>query len=96
MILPISEKYLDYAMKVKAKLDENDIRCYVDERSEKTGRKIRDAETAKIPYMLVVGEKEEADGTVTVRRHGNVNDGTMSVDDFVNNIQNAIKAELQN
>lgn len=96
VILPISEKYLDYAMKVKAKLDENDIRCYVDERSEKTGRKIRDAETAKIPYMLVVGEKEEADGTVTVRRHGNVNDGTMSVDDFVNNIQNAIKAELQN
>ena len=96
VILPISEKYMDYARKVQAMLDELDIRCYIDERSEKTGRKIRDAETAKIPYMVIVGENEEKDGTVSVRRHGNVNDGTMPVGDFVTLIQNAIKAELEN
>ena len=96
VILPISEKYMDYARKVQAALDEQDIRCYIDERSEKTGRKIRDAETAKIPYMVVVGENEEKDGTVSVRRHGNINDGTMPLGDFVTLIQNAIKAELEN
>ena len=96
VILPISEKYMDYAQKVRAALDEQDIRCYIDERSEKTGRKIRDAETAKIPYMVIVGENEEKDGTVSVRRHGNINDGTMPLGDFVTLINNAIKAELEN
>ncbi len=96
VILPISEKYMDYARKVQAALDEQDIRCYIDERSEKTGRKIRDAETAKVPYMVIVGENEEKDGTVSVRRHGNINDGTMPLDDFVTLINNAIKAELEN
>ena len=96
VILPISEKYMDYARKVQTALDEQDIRCYIDERSEKTGRKIRDAETAKVPYMLIVGEKEEADGTVSVRRHGNLNDGTMPLGDFVTLINEAIKAELEN
>ena len=96
VILPISEKYMDYAQKVRAALDEQDIRCYIDERSEKTGRKIRDAETAKVPYMLIVGEKEEEEGTVSVRRHGNINDGTMPLGEFVTLIQNAIKAELEN
>ncbi len=96
VILPISEKYMDYAQKVRAALDEQDIRCYIDERSEKTGRKIRDAETAKIPYMLIVGENEEKDGTVSVRRHGNINDGTMPLNDFVKLINEAIKAELEN
>ncbi|MCR4857358.1 MAG: threonine--tRNA ligase [Bacteroidales bacterium] len=96
VILPISEKYMDYARKVLAALDEQDIRCYIDERSEKTGRKIRDAETAKIPYMLIVGENEEKDGTVSVRRHGNINDGTMPIGDFVTLINEAIKAELEN
>ncbi len=96
VILPISEKYMDYAQKVRAALDEQDIRCYIDERSEKTGRKIRDAETAKIPYMLIVGENEEKDGTVSVRRHGNINDGTMPLGDFVTLINEAIKAELEN
>ena len=95
VILPISEKYMDYAQKVRAALDEQDIRCYIDERSEKTGRKIRDAETAKVPYMLIVGEKEEEEGTVSVRRHGNINDGTMPLGEFVTLIQNAIKAELE-
>jgi threonyl-tRNA synthetase len=96
VILPISEKYMDYARKVQAALDEQDIRCYIDERSEKTGRKIRDAETAKVPYMVIVGENEEKDGTVSVRRHGNINDGTMPLNDFVALINNAIKAELEN
>ena len=95
VILPISEKYMEYAQKVRAALDEQDIRCYIDERSEKTGRKIRDAETAKVPYMLIVGEKEEEEGTVSVRRHGNINDGTMPLGEFVTLIQNAIKAELE-
>lgn len=94
VILPISEKYMDYANKVKAALDEFDLRATIDERNEKTGRKIRDAETAKIPFMLIVGEKEEADGTVAVRRHGNVNDGTMPLNDFVQLINGAIKEEL--
>ena len=96
VILPISEKFIDYAQKVKTIFDENDIRCYIDDRSEKTGRKIRDAETAKVPYMLIVGEKEEADNIVSVRRHGNINDGSMSIDDFVATIQNVIKTELEN
>jgi threonyl-tRNA synthetase len=96
VILPISEKYMDYARKVQAALDEQDIRCYIDERSEKTGRKIRDAETAKVPYMVIVGENEEKDGTVSVRRHGNINDGTMPLNDFVALIQKAIKEELDN
>ena len=96
VILPISEKYMDYARKVQAAFDEQDIRCYIDERSEKTGRKIRDAETAKIPYMVIVGENEEKDGTVSVRRHGNINDGTMALNDFVALIQKAIKEELEN
>ena len=96
VILPISEKYMDYARKVQAALDEQDIRCYIDERSEKTGRKIRDAETAKVPYMLIVGEKEEEEGTVSVRRHGNLNDGSMPLNDFVALIKKAIEEELEN
>ena len=96
VILPISEKYMDYARKVQAALDEQDIRCYIDERSEKTGRKIRDAETAKVPYMVIVGENEEKDGTVSVRRHGNINDGTMPLEGFVELIRKAIAEELEN
>ena len=96
IILPISEKYMDYAKKVQATLEEKDIRVIIDDRSEKTGRKIRDAETAKIPFMLIVGEKEEADGNVSVRRHGNIDNGTMPLADFVTLIDEAIKAELAN
>ena len=95
IILPISEKYMDYAQKVQAALDEKDIRVIIDDRSEKTGRKIRDAETRKIPFMLIVGEKEEADGTVAVRRHGNIDNGVMPLADFVTLINDAIKNELE-
>ncbi len=96
IILPISEKYMDYAQKVQAALEEKDIRVVIDDRNEKTGRKIRDAETRKVPFMLIVGEKEEADGNVSVRRHGNIDNGTMPLADFVTLIEEAIKAELAN
>ena len=69
IILPISEKYEEYAKKVLAQLEDLDLRGSIDERNEKTGKKIRDAEVAKIPFMLIVGEKEQEEGTVSVRRH---------------------------
>lgn len=94
IILPISEKYLDYAKHVKSVLDEQDIRANIDDRNEKAGRKIRDAETGKTPFMLIVGEKEEADLAVSVRRHGNVDMGTMSIHDFVILVNDQIKKEL--
>ncbi len=82
IILPISEKYQEYAEKVLTLLKNSEIRALVDGRSEKTGRKIRDAEMKKIPYMLIVGEKEEGEGTVSVRKHGGEDLGTYSVEDF--------------
>lgn len=93
-ILSISEKYLDYANKVAGLLRNAEIRALVDERNEKTGRKIRDAEMLKIPYMLIVGEKEEESGTVSVRKHGQGDLGSMSVEDFIALINNEIKQML--
>ncbi|GAB3712143.1 threonine--tRNA ligase [Spirosoma flavus] len=90
-ILPISEKYEDYANDLFFTLQENDIRGFVDLRDEKIGRKIRDAEVAKVPYMLVVGEKESAEGKVSVRRKGQGDLGSMSVDDFVSLFQAEVK-----
>jgi threonyl-tRNA synthetase len=81
-ILPISEKYVDYAKKVSEFLEINDISGLIDERNEKTGKKIRDAELKKIPFMLVVGENEERDGTISVRRRGEGDLGVMSMDEF--------------
>ncbi|MCQ2263662.1 MAG: threonine--tRNA ligase [Bacteroidales bacterium] len=94
IILPISEKYMDYANKVKAILDEKEIRSTIDERNEKAGRKIRDAEVSKIPFMVIVGEKEENDGTLSVRQHGAGDKGTMPIADFVQLIQDNINQEL--
>lgn len=82
-ILPISEKYVDYAKKVSEFLENHDISGLIDERNEKTGKKIRDAELKKIPFMLVVGENEERDGTISVRRRGEGDLGAMSMDEFV-------------
>ena len=82
ILLPISEKYHNYAKKVLNLLNNCDLRALIDERSEKTGRKIRDAEMSKIPYMLIIGEKEEAEGTVSVRKHGAGDLGTMSIEKF--------------
>jgi threonyl-tRNA synthetase len=70
IILPISEKYVDYAKKVSQLLENHDISGLIDDRNEKTGKKIRDAELKKIPFMLVVGENEEQNGTISVRRRG--------------------------
>ena len=83
-ILPISEKYADYADEVLAMLEERDIRGAVDHRDEKIGRKIRDAEVTKIPFMLIVGEKEAENRSVSVRRHGQGDVGTYSLPDFIN------------
>ena len=83
IILPISDKYQIYTEKVLHLLENSEIRALVDNRSEKTGRKIRDAEVSKIPFMLIVGEKEEKDGTVSVRRHGEGDKGTYSIKDFI-------------
>ena len=94
-ILPISEKYVDYAKKVAQVLDNSEIRALVDERNEKTGKKIRDAELMKVPYMLIVGEKEEADNLVSVRKHGQGDLGTFSISDFVTLIAEETKKQLE-
>jgi threonyl-tRNA synthetase len=93
-VLPISEKYNDYAKKVLELLNNYDIRGLIDERNEKIGRKIRDTEVKKVPFMLIVGEKEEADQTVSVRRQGDGDVGAMSVDAFAEIIQKEIKERL--
>jgi threonyl-tRNA synthetase len=95
VILPISEKYMDYARKVQAALDEQDIRCYIDERSEKTGRKIRDAETAKVPYMVIVGEQEMAEGLVSMRKQGGGEQATMKMEEFAQRINDEVTEMLK-
>jgi len=82
IILPISEKYEDYAKKVSDELNNSDIRGLIDFRDEKIGRKIRDAEVKKIPYMLIIGEKEMAEGKVSVRKHGEGDLGEMTIEAF--------------
>jgi threonyl-tRNA synthetase len=83
MILPISDRFIDYCKELNAKLAENDIRGAIDERAETIGRKIRDTEMKRIPFMLVVGEKEAAEGKVAVRKQGEGDKGAMSVDEFI-------------
>ena len=89
-ILPVSEKYNDYAKEIAEFLEFSDIRALVDERNEKIGRKIRDAEVTKIPFMLIVGEKEATSGELSVRRHGEGDLGTMTCEDFVKSIEDEI------
>jgi len=86
--LPISDKYADYAEEVVKFLKKNDIRALIDHRSEKAGKKIRDAEIAKIPYMLIVGDKEQTQNEVSVRRHGGEDLGSMSLQQFAEQIIN--------
>ncbi len=95
IILPISEKYEKYTKKVLTLLENSDIRALVDARNEKTGRKIRDAEVSKIPFMVIVGEKEEKDGTVSVRKHGEGDLGTFSIKDFVDLIAQEVAKTLK-
>ncbi|MDP4282163.1 MAG: threonine--tRNA ligase [Bacteroidota bacterium] len=94
IILPISEKYQNYAEKVLEFLNNSDIRARIDSRNEKAGKKIRDAELMKIPYMLVVGEKEEQEGTVSVRRHLEGDKGSMKPDEFAAQINKMVKEEM--
>lgn len=82
-ILPISEKFADYAEEVFFQLQDHDIRGFVDHRDEKIGRKIRDAEVTKVPFMLIVGEKEAAEGKLSVRRKGEGDLGSLTVEEFV-------------
>ena len=95
VILPISEKYHDYAEKVLKSLNISDIRTLIDPRSEKIGKKIRDSELKKIPYLLIVGEKEVEAGTISVRRQGEGDIGTMKVDEFIEFIQKEVKKQLE-
>lgn len=91
IILPISEKYQKYAENVSGLLKNSDIRALIDDRSEKTGRKIRDAELRKIPYMLIVGEKEEAEGAVSVRKQAEGDLGSFSIKAFADMINDEVK-----
>ncbi|VDH05934.1 threonine--tRNA ligase [Bergeyella zoohelcum] len=92
IILPISEKFVDYAKKVRQLLEIHDISGVIDDRNEKTGKKIRDAEVNKYPFMLIVGEKEAADGLVSVRKRGEGDLGAMSVEGFIQKFKD--EAEL--
>ena len=92
IILPISEKYHEYAEKVSQLLKNYDICGPIDSRAETTGRKIRDAEVSKIPYIIIVGEKEEKQEQIAVRKHGGEDLGSMSIEEF----KNLIKAEIDN
>ena len=93
MILPVSEKYHEYAEKLNEMLKRNEIRTLIDMRSEKIGRKIRDAEMKKVPYMLIVGEKEMNETSVSVRKHGQGDLGSMSVEEFIAMIEKQVKDE---
>ena len=90
-VLPISDKFNDYAQKVSEELNAQDVRAYVDDRSEKIGRKIRDNEMKHVPYLLVVGEKEAANGTVAVRKQGEGDQGVLSIADFAKKVNDEVK-----
>ena len=95
-ILPISEKYNEYAQEVKQYFDAHDVRALVDERSEKIGRKIRDNELKRIPYMVIVGEKEMEGGLVSMRQQGGGEQATMTKKDFVRRIQEEVAEQTRN
>jgi threonyl-tRNA synthetase len=90
-ILPISDKFLEYGQTVLDKLKKADIRAELDDRSEKIGKKIRDTEVAKVPYMLVIGEKEANDNHVSIRKHGKGDVGSMKLDDFISTLAREIQ-----
>lgn len=91
IILPISDKYLEYSKKVLNSIENSDICGLIDGRAEKTGRKIRDAEVGKIPYMLIVGEKEEESNTVSVRKHGEGDLGTFTMEEFKSRLEKEMR-----
>jgi len=95
IILPISEKYKNYTEKVLNVLENYEIRALVDHRNEKTGRKIRDAEMNKIPFMIIIGEQEENEGLISVRRHGGEDLGKLSLENFAEVVKTEIEQTLQ-
>jgi threonyl-tRNA synthetase len=96
VILPVSEKYNENAQNILNLLNNYDIRGFVDDRNEKVGKKIRDNEVKKIPFMLIVGEKEVENNTVSVRKHGGEELGTMKLDNFAQLVKQEIEKELNN
>ena len=94
VVLPISEKFNDYAEEVVAYLNEHDVRAHIDDRNEKIGRKIRDNELKRIPYLLIVGEKEAAERTVSVRAQGEGDNGSMTLDEYCNYMKQLVAAEI--
>lgn len=94
ILLPISENYTEYAKNVAQLLNNSDIRAFVDERNETAGKKIREAELKKVPYMLIVGEKEQDAGSVSVRQHGGTDLGMMQVDAFIAHVTAAVNEQL--
>nr|WP_308533095.1 threonine--tRNA ligase [uncultured Prevotella sp.] len=94
-ILPVSEKYNDYARKVKQQLDASGVRALIDDRNEKVGRKIRDNELKRIPYMVVVGEKEAAEELVAMRKQGGGEQSTMSVKAFIERVKAEVAEQLK-
>ena len=94
-ILPISEKYNDYAQKVRQYFDKQGVRALVDDRNEKIGRKIRDNELKRVPYMVIVGEKESAEGLVSMRKQGGGEQATMSMEEFAQRINAEVAEQLK-
>ena len=94
-ILPISEKFNEYANKVKAYLDSVDVRSYIDDRNEKIGRKIRDNELKRVPYLLIVGEKEASDGLVSMRKQGGGEQAQMPMEKFAQRVNDEVKEQLK-
>lgn len=94
VVIPVSDKFEDYAKKVGDLLNNADIRASIDSRNETMGKRIRDNELQRIPFIVIVGEKEENDGTVSVRRQGGINLGTMPVGDFAELVKNEVKQQL--
>ena len=94
-ILPISEKFNDYAQKVRQYFDKQGVRALVDDRNEKIGRKIRDNELKRVPYMVIVGEKESAEGLVSMRKQGGGEQATMSMEEFAQRINAEVAEQLK-
>ncbi len=94
VILPISEKYNEYAEKIQKEFKKHDIRCLLDNRNEKIGKKIRDNELKRIPYLLIVGEKEAAESSVSVRKQGQGDQGTMTINEFAEFVSKEIEKQL--
>ena len=94
-ILPISEKFNDYAQKVRQYLDKQGVRALVDDRNEKIGRKIRDNELKRVPYMVIVGEKESAESLVSMRKQGGGEQATMKMEEFAQRINAEVADQLK-